>query len=58
MLIKIKDNAINISGWLVLAGLLVADNIYANHCRRKAMDAICVNVVDEPTDQEEEEAQE
>lgn len=35
MLLKIGKTEINIHGGLVFLGLLVADSMYANHCRSK-----------------------
>ena len=54
MLIKIKDNAINISGLLVLAGILIADNMYANHCKKKSYEKLLSSMVNEPKEEKEE----
>ena len=35
MLLKVGKTEINIHGGLVFLGLLVADSMYANHCRSK-----------------------
>lgn len=35
MLLKVGKTEINIHGGLVFLGLLVADSMYANHCRAK-----------------------
>lgn len=35
MLLKVGKAEINIHGGLVFLGLLVADSMYANHCRAK-----------------------
>ena len=35
MTIKGKNKTVDISGWLILAGLLVADSITCNVCRLK-----------------------
>lgn len=35
MLLKLGKAEINIHGGLVFLGLLVADSMYANHCRSK-----------------------
>lgn len=37
MNLKIKNNELKIPNWLVFMGLLVADSMYANHCRKKAV---------------------
>lgn len=36
MLLKVGKTEINIHGGLVFLGLLVADSMYANHCKLKA----------------------
>lgn len=42
---KIKTNKmdVNIPTWLVLAAVLVADNVYANHCKKKAITEYLMN---------------
>lgn len=37
MNIKIKNNEVNVPTWLALFALLVADNMYANHCKNKSL---------------------
>lgn len=35
MLIRKGDKSVHISGWLILIGLLIVDNVAANVCRVK-----------------------
>lgn len=37
MLIKTNKGSVNVPGWAILLGILVADNMYANHCRAKLL---------------------
>ena len=41
MLIKTgKDSAVKLPAWLVLVGLMVVDNIYSNHCKKKVTEKL------------------
>lgn len=35
MNLKFKNSSIDIPNWIMFVGLLVADSMYANHCRKK-----------------------
>ncbi|MBR5297225.1 MAG: hypothetical protein IKU29_05075 [Parabacteroides sp.] len=37
MKIKMGNSEVNVSGLLLLAGALILDNVYANHCKKKAV---------------------
>ena len=36
MNIKMKNASIDIPNWIILVGALIADSMYANHCRMKS----------------------
>ena len=46
MKIKVGKFEANVSGGLLLVGALIADNLYANHCKKKAFKTYCDSVVD------------
>lgn len=58
MLIKFKDNSINIPSLLMFAGLLIVDNMYANHCKKKvkSYEYLVAKLKKESDDYEEEES--
>ena len=37
MNIKTNKGSVNIPGWMILVGILIADNMYANHCKTKLL---------------------
>ena len=45
MRIKLKNSELNVSGLLLLAGILILDNVYANHCKKKTVSELvkCVS---------------
>lgn len=55
MYIKIGKAEFKFPGWAFIAGLLVADNMYANHCKKKAVVEMCDAAKDEPEEDEEDE---
>ena len=55
MKIETKNVKANIPTWLILAGVLVLDNIYANHCKKKAVTTYLESTKTDGEDEEEEE---
>lgn len=53
MFIKFGKAEFQFSGWLAVLAIIVADNMYANHCKTKKRLARNDNVV-EPSGEEEE----
>lgn len=53
MLIKIKDHSIDIPNWLVFVGLIVADNVYVNHCKKKSYEKFIYVVKNQENNEEE-----
>lgn len=37
MRIKMGNSEVNVSGLLLLAGAIILDNVYANHCKKKTV---------------------
>ena len=46
MRLKLGKAEIGASGWILLLGLLVVDNMYANHCKRKSVKQYIEKVVE------------
>lgn len=46
MNIKIGKFEAEVSGMLLFIGALIADNVYANHCKKKAVDNYMESVVE------------
>lgn len=56
MRIETKNVKANIPTWLILVGVLVLDNVYANHCKKKAVTTYLESTKTDGEDEQEEEA--
>ena len=51
MKLKVGSVEVAIPGWALLISLLVADNMYANHCKKKAGEKLLETLGEEGTDE-------
>ena len=46
MHLKFKNTSVDIPNWIMFMGLLVADSMYANHCKKKTVEKLLVDEVE------------